>query len=89
MRGIHLVVVILSAVGLSACVGVSGGQYQQPYGGFAGDTHLATPYAYRSGAAPYLYSQSHASRLRAPDRPGQGSYRNRHSRRGHDNRRNF
>ncbi len=89
MRAPRLAVLLLAGVGLSACVGVSDGRYQQPYGAFTGNAHLATPYAYPRGATPYLYDQSRTAWPRTYSRQNQGNYRNRHNRPGHDNRRNF
>lgn len=89
MRMARLAILLLAGVGLSACVGVRDGHYQQPYGAFSGNTHLATPYAYPRGATPYLYNQSQRSWPRAYSRQNRGNDRNRQNRPGHDNRRNF
>ena len=101
MHPTRLAVLLLAGIGLSACVGVHDGYYQQPYGTFTGSTNLATPYVYPSGSRPYLYNQSQASWPRTYNqryqrqyqeqyrRQNQGNYRNRHNRPDHGNRRNF
>lgn len=88
-NAVHLVVLILTGVALSACVGVRDGYHQQPYGTYTGDARFTAPYAYRQGSTPYLYNQAQASWPRTYTRADQGNYRNRHNRPGHDNRRNF
>jgi hypothetical protein len=95
MRATRLALLLLAGLGLTACVGVSGGQYRAPYGAFNGNSHLVTPYVYRGGPDGYLYDQSRRSwqgntyRQAQPYRQQQGNARNRHNRSGHDNRRNF
>lgn len=85
----RLAILILAGVGLSACIGVRDGSYQQPYGTYSGDARFTAPYAYPQGSTPYLYNQSQSSWRRDYRRPDQGNYRNRYNRPGHDNRRNF
>ncbi|MBP0466535.1 hypothetical protein J5Y09_21580 [Roseomonas sp. PWR1] len=76
-------------LGLSACVPVGDGSYQQPYGTYAGNAGFTAPYAYPRGYTPYVYRQSQGSWPRGYPPPGHGNERNRHNRPGHDNRRNF
>lgn len=89
-RATRLAILVLAGVGLSACVGVRDGYYQQqPYGAYSGDARFTAPYAYPQGSTPYLYNQSQSSWQRGYRYPDQGNYRNRYNRPGHDNRRNF
>jgi hypothetical protein len=88
-RATRLAILVLAGAGLSACVGVHDGSYQQPYGTYSGDARFTAPYAYPRGSAPYLYNQSQSSWPRSYRHPNQGNDRNRYNRPGHDNRRNF
>ncbi len=88
-RAARIAILLLSGVGLSACVGVRDGYYQQPYGTYSGDARFTAPYAYPQGSTPYLYNQSQASWSRTYRHRDQGNYRDRHNRPDHDNRRSF
>ncbi|WP_198369364.1 hypothetical protein [Roseomonas rosulenta] len=83
----RLAVLLLAGAGLSACVGVNDGYYQQPYGSYSGNARFPAPYAYPRGSTPYLYNQSQSSWPRTYGRPDHGYYRNRYNRPDHDNRR--
>lgn len=62
MRSLRSALLLIAGLGLTGCVGVSDGNYRQPYGStFSGNSGFVTPYRYPNPSSAYLYDQSHRS----------------------------
>ena len=62
MPSLRSALLLIAGFGLTGCVGVNDGYYQQPYGStFSGNSGFVTPYRYPNPSSGYLYDQSNRS----------------------------